>query len=201
MSNSQRGRPREFDTDTALDTAVLVFWRKGYEGAGVSELCTAMGIAKQSMYDWVGDKRGLYIAALERYAVTHICGLRDMLGLKGSPIANLRHCLYAMAEYAKAPQCDGCFLTNAENEFGISDPEISRVVHNVEGIIIQAFTDVLERAKDAGEVPASLDCAATASALAVLRNGLMVAGRSGQSDRAIDQTIVLIEALLRQGTG
>ncbi|MEO0475831.1 MAG: TetR/AcrR family transcriptional regulator [Planctomycetota bacterium] len=197
MTPSQRGRPREFDTEAALDAALGVFWEQGYEATGVAELCDAMGIAKQSMYDWVGDKKGLYLASIERYNATHICGLKGHLSTAGSPIKNLWHCLNAMAEYAKSPDCIGCFLTNAENEFGTRDPDVARLTKAMEEYIVAQFADVLERAKSAGEVPENLDANAMAAALAVFRNGIMLAGRAGQSAASIDQTIKLIEQLLK----
>lgn len=194
-----RGRPREFDTDAALDAAMAVFWEQGYEATSVAQLCDAMGIAKQSMYDWVSDKKALYLLAIERYYQQRICGLRDMLSVDESPLANLRHCLHAMAEYAKQPDCQGCFVTNTENEFGTSDPEVAAVTKRIEGFIVESFQGVLERAKEAGEVPASLDCKAMGAALAVVRNGLMVAGRAGQSHESIDQTVAMVEAMLKAG--
>lgn len=81
----QRGRPRGFDLERALDSALKVFWRRGYAGAGIAELTTAMGIAPPSLYAAFGDKRGLFLAALERYSVTlgaaPLVALRSGLGL------------------------------------------------------------------------------------------------------------------------
>ena len=65
-----RGRPRGFDTGAALGRAVEVFWRRGYAGAGLAELTAAMGVSPPSLYAAFGDKRGLFLAALERYAAT-----------------------------------------------------------------------------------------------------------------------------------
>src|ERR1700761_2872773 len=61
------GRPRSFCTDTALDRAMTVFWRKGYEGASLAELTEAMGINPPSLYAAFGNKEGLFRAVLERY--------------------------------------------------------------------------------------------------------------------------------------
>ncbi|MEO0588682.1 MAG: TetR/AcrR family transcriptional regulator [Planctomycetota bacterium] len=197
MSPPAPGRPREFDPQAALEAAMLVFWQKGYEGTGVAEICQAMGIGKQSMYDWVGDKKGLYIACVQHYAKTRICGLQDHLESEGSPLANIRHCLHAMADYAKSDNCIGCLLTNTQGEFGASDPDIAAVAAESEAFIVQAFTDVLERARDAGEIAPSVDARAVASAIAVLRNGLMIAGRAQQSAESIDRTIDLLEGMIR----
>lgn len=62
------GRPREFDTEKALDKALDVFWRHGYEGASISELTQAMGISPPSLYAAFGNKEKLFRSALDRYA-------------------------------------------------------------------------------------------------------------------------------------
>jgi len=78
-----RGRPRSFDTDVALDAAVLVFWEKGYDGASVADLTTAMGINRPSLYATYGNKRDLFIYAIDRYAATH--GSRAFAALQLEP--------------------------------------------------------------------------------------------------------------------
>ena len=62
------GRPRHFDMDQALDRALEVFWRKGYEGATICDLTAAMAINPPSLYAAFGNKEGLFRKALERYA-------------------------------------------------------------------------------------------------------------------------------------
>ena len=64
------GRPREFDTEQALDKALDVFWRNGYEGTSISELTQAMGISPPSLYAAFGNKEKLFRSALDRYAET-----------------------------------------------------------------------------------------------------------------------------------
>jgi AcrR family transcriptional regulator len=61
------GRPRAFDMDQALDRALDVFWRKGYEGATLCDLTAAMGINPPSLYAAFGNKEGLFRKALDRY--------------------------------------------------------------------------------------------------------------------------------------
>ena len=61
------GRPREFDVEQALDQALEVFWRNGYEGASISELTQAMGISPPSLYAAFGNKEGLFRKTLDRY--------------------------------------------------------------------------------------------------------------------------------------
>ena len=63
-----RGRPRSFDSAQALERALRVLWRKGYEGASLAELTKAMGINRPSLYAAYGDKPALFRKALDRYA-------------------------------------------------------------------------------------------------------------------------------------
>ena len=62
-----RGRPRSFDPDKALDRALKVFWKKGYEGASLPDLTRAMGINRPSLYAAFGNKEALFRKAVERY--------------------------------------------------------------------------------------------------------------------------------------
>src|ERR1700693_3521049 len=73
------GRPRSFDSDKALDAAMQVFWRKGYEGASLSDLTGAMGINRPSLYAAFGDKEALFRKALDRYAEGPASYVRETL--------------------------------------------------------------------------------------------------------------------------
>src|SRR5438105_12548238 len=63
----KRGRPRSFDAAKALDKAMKIFWRKGYEGTSLPDLTRAMGINRPSLYAAFGNKEALFRKALHRY--------------------------------------------------------------------------------------------------------------------------------------
>ncbi len=73
------GRPRAFDADAALDEAMEVFWRHGYEGATIAQLTQAMGINPPSLYACFGSKEGLLKAALDRYTTKRATFMEDIL--------------------------------------------------------------------------------------------------------------------------
>ena len=64
---SVMGRPREFDIDQALEQALHLFWRKGYEGTSITDLTEAIGITKPSLYAAFGNKEELFRKAFDRY--------------------------------------------------------------------------------------------------------------------------------------
>src|SRR3954468_17375100 len=76
----RKGRPRAFDAERALDAALTVFWRKGYEGASLADLTRAMGINRPSLYAAFGDKETLFRKAMDRYATGPACYVREALG-------------------------------------------------------------------------------------------------------------------------
>jgi len=65
-----RGRPRNFDKDAALERAMELFWIKGYEGASMTDLTSAMGIASPSLYAAFGSKEELFRRAVQHYGAT-----------------------------------------------------------------------------------------------------------------------------------
>jgi AcrR family transcriptional regulator len=120
-----RGRPRSFDRDTALDAAVLVFWEKGYEGTSLTDLTAAMGINRPSMYATYGNKRQLFLHAIDRYAATH--GSRAFSALRLEPDNRT-----AVEEFFKASiDCAlaegtprGCLINTVATDAAESDPEL-----------------------------------------------------------------------------
>lgn len=67
----QRGRPRSFDRETALEQAIRTFWEHGYEATSVTDLTRAMGIGAPSMYAAFGDKQSLFEEVVRVYGQTY----------------------------------------------------------------------------------------------------------------------------------
>ena len=61
-------RSPEFDRSIAVDKALRLFWRKGYQASSLTDLLAAMGIGRSSFYAAFTDKRSLFITCLDLFA-------------------------------------------------------------------------------------------------------------------------------------
>lgn len=84
-------RPRTFDESEVLEGAVALFRERGFDGTSVPELTERLGICRQSLYTAFGDKRGLYLRALERWGEREVDPKLALLGAHGSPPRERAH--------------------------------------------------------------------------------------------------------------
>jgi AcrR family transcriptional regulator len=104
------GRPRSFDVDEALDQALNVFWRKGFEGTSLPDLTTAMGINRPSLYAAFGNKESLFRKAVERYEENTARRIHEALDEPDVRVAvetMLRRNIEAITDSRNPP---GCFM-------------------------------------------------------------------------------------------
>lgn len=107
------GRPRQFDIDVAVETALHLFIEKGYEGASFADLVKAMGISPPSFYAAFGSKEALFRRVLERYVVSARAATREAVA---QPTARdvVQHLLTSLAEAAtRHPTARGCLLVQS----------------------------------------------------------------------------------------
>lgn len=119
------GRPRSFDIDTALDAAVLVFWEKGYAGTSVTDLTSAMGINRPSLYATYGNKRDLFIRVIDRYASTYGGRAFSALRLEPHNRAAVQGFFDASIDCALADGTPrGCLINTVATDAAGTDAEI-----------------------------------------------------------------------------
>jgi len=103
----ERGRPRAFDEEQALDAALAVFWRNGYQGASLAELTHAMDISKPSLYAAFGNKEQLYLSALERYREQQLIKHAERLAAEPDLKSAMRAFLRSVATMLTSPELPG----------------------------------------------------------------------------------------------
>lgn len=142
-----RGRPLTFDPDQALDAAMRVFWLKGYEGASLSDLTEAMGINKPSLYARFGDKRGLFLAAIDRYKeVVGAANLQKVLDGKTvrETIEGYFSTINAFLTSPDTPP--GCMLASVATDLAGRDEEIraqvTSLIASTEALLTHRFQEL-----------------------------------------------------------
>lgn len=190
-------RTKVFDPADALEAAMHVFWQKGYEATSLHDLLHAMRIGRQSMYDTFGDKRQLYLAALEHYIVSGAAELTRRFAAGPSPLALIDNFLLSVAEVDIVQRAYGCLAVNAVAEFGCMVPDVARLNERGEHITEALFAEVLARAKSAGEIGAQVDTSAAAHFLHTVIRGMRISAKNGASSEQMRATADFAMAALR----
>ncbi len=173
------GRPRAFDMNRALDRALDVFWRKGYEGASICDLIAAMGINPPSLYAAFGNKEGLFCKALDRYVEMHAEFLRAALALpkaRDAIGALLRGTADSLTDRSKPA---GCLLVQGIAGAGEHAKCISDELSARRAVSEKAIRERLKRAKVEGDLPKNADPAALARFIATVTQGMAVQAAAG----------------------
>jgi AcrR family transcriptional regulator len=174
-----RGRPREFDADMALERAMDVFWRKGYEGASLPELTRAMGINRPSMYAAFGNKEQLFSKVLERYA-SGAATFIDCAVQKPTAKEMIERVLRGAADFLSASgHPRGCMLVQAPPPCGDESDSVRREVIERRSEGETMIRQRLKRADDEGELARGADPADIARFIAAVVHGMAVQAAGG----------------------
>jgi AcrR family transcriptional regulator len=192
-------RPKEFDQEKALHRAISVFSQKGFAATSTDDLMRAMDVGRQSMYDTFGDKRALFLKALEVYVVESVRAINVELQTPGSPLAAVRRALIHFAERKDLSSTDGCMGINAVCEFGMRDEEVTQITRNAARIQRRTLMDTLRRAQLEGELDAHTDIESLADFFDSTLAGMRIAAKAGKTRPALKR-IAVVASIVFAGT-
>lgn len=185
------GRPREFDVNVALDRALDVFWRNGYEGASIAELTDAMGINPPSLYAAFKNKEGLFRKALDRYVEQRTNFWNEALE-KPTAREMVEHLLFGSVDFL-TDECTphGCLLVRSSMSCSAAAESIKRdlAAKRATGEVAMAMR--LNEAKRAGEMPADLDPAEFARYIMTVLEGMSVQAANGATRDDLSKTAAM----------
>ena len=192
VQNASMARAPEFDRSKALNKALVLFWRKGYQASSLADLLTAMGIGRSSFYAAFTDKRSLYIACLDLFAARTL----DLLQRARSempPVDALQSFFDRNFIGARRAQGhSGCMLVNTVLEMADVDDELAQRASDHLGAVQGRFQACL---KDAGATPARAK--ELAAMLMLVNEGIRVSSRRRLSDAQHLQPIATTFRLIR----
>jgi AcrR family transcriptional regulator len=183
------GRPRTFDSDAALEKAMQVFWRQGYEGTSLSDLTEAMGINRPSLYAAYGNKEALFRQVLERYESGPSAYVEEALA---APTGRgcIERLMNGAADVASGPGYPGgCLMIQGMLAAGGEAQSIRREMTRRRTAGVSAVAARLERARADGELPVNCDVRALAGFYVTVIRGMAVQGADGAS-RAELQSVI-----------
>ncbi len=205
-------RPRTFDEDEAVERAMLLFWRQGYEGTSVRDLGDELGLRPGSLYAAFGDKQSLFHRALDRYCEGQGEGLLAAVDGDGLLLPRLRALLLGIAEanglaHARIAAGErgappGCLMIGAAMDLVPDDAEATRRVRATFDRIEGALEAALALAVNRGELPAATDPGAAARFLTTFLQGLQVVSAADPGHprvaASIDLALVAVGASAQQ---
>jgi AcrR family transcriptional regulator len=193
------GRPREFDAETALDQAMEVFWRHGYEGATIAQLTEAMGINPPSLYACFGNKEGLLKAALDRYTKLRGVWMDEVVA---APTARevAERMLMGIADKQTDPaNPPGCLLVQGGIACGTGSESVPFELAARRAQNEDQLRDRFVRAKAEGDLKPTSDPAALARYVSAVSVGMGVMASSGSDREALQQVAsVAVQAVEAQ---
>jgi AcrR family transcriptional regulator len=185
-----RGRPRGFDRGIALRQAMVTFWERGYEGASMSDLTAAMGIASPSIYACFGSKEQLFREAVELYGATE--GVKVWRALDEAPTARdaVRDMLRGNADsFADPATPPGCMIVLAATAGTTRNDDVRAFLAERRRDMHEVIHTRVRRGVTDGDLPAHADTNGMAALYTTVLQGLSVQARDGATRDTLEAII------------
>lgn len=203
LPSRPRGRPRAFDRDDALDRAMHLFWRRGYEATSVSDLTDAMGITPPSLYAAFGDKKRLFLEAVDRYQAGPGSFAKAALAEEPTAERAVRRIMMGTIDSFFEPKSSkGCMVVLAATNCTAESGDVLEELAGRRRLAERVVRDRIAAGHDAGEFPASTDVEALAGLIITTLYGLSIKARDGASRaslrKVVDQVMSMWPSSRRQ---
>jgi len=181
-----RGRPRSFDRDAALERAMQVFWRQGYDATSIHDLTKAMDINPPSLYAAFGDKERLFLEAVQRYELGLGRTLPAILSAAPTARAGVDRLLQTVArEFTNRSHPPGCMVIIAATNCTADSAHIQAALAKRRRSGEANVRARIERGIKERELPAHTDAGALAKFYATVVEGMSIQARDGASRRSL----------------
>jgi AcrR family transcriptional regulator len=197
-SARQRGRPREFDMNSALDKALIAFTERGYHATSISDLTEAMELTAGSVYKAFKDKRGVFLAVFDHYRRLGRAKLEAGIAAADTGREKIRRMLmyYVDLSYGD-PGRNGCLVVGAANDLALFDEEAAARVKTAFESDQRLIADLIRIGQSDGTIHADVEPDATALTLLCLTKGVRIIGKTGRRREEMRAVADIAMTLLR----
>jgi len=191
------GRPLEFNPDHALDAAMQLFWRKGYESSSLQDLLGTMGLSKSSFYQTFTSKHVLFQQCIQHYRQSLTDEMQVQLQKTGSGKTFITTLFHNVSNETTGPDARrGCLLMNTASEFAQSDPDIAKLVSSSIDKFTNVFELAIQQAQQQGDISSDKDSQTLATYLVSSMSGLRNMVKAGADRKTVKQIAdVVLSAL------
>lgn len=180
QKSRERGRPREFDIEQALDHAMIVFRQKGYHAASIGDLSEAMNLSAGSIYKAFKDKRSLFLLVFERYLLLRNADLRRRLAPCVSGREKITELLQFYLDSARATEGRrGCLVVASAIALQTMDEALAQRINEVIKRNQRFLVSLLELGQRDGSIDNTLNSEAAAGLILCIAFGMRVTGKVG----------------------
>lgn len=180
------GRHREFDVEKVLDSALCVFWRKGYEGASYADLTEAAGVERPALYSAFGNKEALFRKALDRYTERYLGYIPEALLLPTSR-GVAAHILYNAVDLnTRFPTHTGCLGVNGALAGSDESEPVRQVLIDFRAAAQAQLQERFEKAREEGDLPETAKPDTLAAFVMAMTHGMAVQAKAGFSREMLE---------------
>jgi TetR/AcrR family transcriptional regulator, transcriptional repressor for nem operon len=184
-------RNDKVDPKQALRAAVDAFWDSGFARTSMDDLTTKMKMGRSTIQQNFGDKRALYLQALDEYRVMTQAQAKALFDSGATARECFSTILFGISDASLADLERGCMMVNANIERAKGDRDLAKLIKRNAAEVRELFSTVLQSAQGKGEMPANKDPNALASFLFATVHGMRHIGRA-TADRATLRQIATV---------
>jgi TetR/AcrR family transcriptional repressor of nem operon len=175
-------RVKEFDPAAALEQAMVLFWERGFGETSMEDVVATTGVSRYGLYGTFGNKRELYIAALQRYAEHIAYDEHPRLFSPEATRADIEGFMAGVVDRCSGPDgYKGCMICNTAIEVAPHDAAIATAVRDLYDQLAAAFATAIRNSQAEGDIDKNTDAKAIGELLVGVMQGAVVQARTGTS--------------------
>ena len=190
-------RTKNFDESEVLNSALALFWKKGYNATSIQDLVDTLGINRASIYGTWGDKHNLYLEALKRYRQQTSSWLLQQIRSEQSALGIIRDFMMSMVEQSlQDTEQKGCFIVNSTTELANRDVQVRNLCNEHRRTVEKVLNELIKEGQESHEITTAHSSEALSKFVFNSISGLRVIAKGGYNENDLKVVVdVTLSAL------